>query len=130
MRFPERGLSADEVGAALEAMRDNDADWKAGRTWSLVYSAGAEHESVLKDAYLRFFSENGLSPSAFPSLARMEREVVWAMLDLLRADPDRSGGTMASGGTESIILAVKAYRDARGVDDPSMVVPSTAHPAF
>jgi glutamate/tyrosine decarboxylase-like PLP-dependent enzyme len=130
MRFPERGLSPDEVGAALEAMRDNDADWKAGRTWSLVYSAGPEHEAVLKDAYLRFFSENGLSPSAFPSLARMEREVVWAMLDLLGADPDRAGGTMASGGTESIILAVKAYRDASGVDRPAMVVPSTAHPAF
>ena len=37
---------------------------------------------------------------------------------------------MASGGTESIILAVKAYRDASAVDRPSMVVPSTAHPAF
>src|SRR5439155_2275004 len=70
------------------------------------------------------------SPSAFPSLARMEREVVWAMLELLGADPDRSGGTMTSGGTESIILAVKAYRDCSGVSQPSMVVPSTAHPAF
>jgi glutamate/tyrosine decarboxylase-like PLP-dependent enzyme len=60
----------------------------------------------------------------------MEREVVWAMLDLLSADLGRSGGTMASGGTESIILAVKAYRDAQAIDRPSMVVPSTAHPAF
>ena len=130
MRFPERGLSPAEIGVALEAMRGNDADWRAGRTWSLVYSAGEEHESVIQDAYLRFFSENGLSPSAFPSLARMEREVVWATLDLLGADPDRGGGTMASGGTESIILAVKAYRDASTVDRPSMIVPSTAHPAF
>ena len=130
MRFPERGLSPAEIGVALEAMRGNDADWRAGRTWSLVYSAGEEHESVIQDAYLRFFSENGLSPSAFPSLAQMEREVVWATLDLLGADPDRGGGTMASGGTESIILAVKAYRDASTVDRPSMIVPSTAHPAF
>jgi sphinganine-1-phosphate aldolase len=130
MRFPQSGMSPAEIGAALEALRGGDAAWRAGRTWSLVYSAGEEHEAVLKDAYLRFFSENGLSPSAFPSLARMEREVVWAMLDLLGADPDRSGGTMASGGTESIILAVKAYRDASAVDRPSMIVPSTAHPAF
>ncbi len=130
MRFPQSGMSPEDLRAALEKMRGNDADWRSGRTWSLVYSAGAEHEAVLKDAYLEFFSENGLSPSAFPSLARMEREVVWALLDLLGADPDRAGGTMASGGTESIILAVKAYRDASPVGRPAIVVPSTAHPAF
>lgn len=130
MRFPGHGLPPSDVARALEAMRRDDARWQTGRTWSLVYSAGEEHEAVLRDAYLRFFNENGLSPSAFPSLARMEREVVWAMLDLLGADPRRAGGTMASGGTESIILAVKAYRDARWVDHPNLVIPSTAHPAF
>jgi glutamate/tyrosine decarboxylase-like PLP-dependent enzyme len=130
MRFPEHGMTPEQVSAALETMRGHDADWRAGRTWSLVYSAGPEHDAVLKDAYTRFFNENGLSPSAFPSLARMEREVVWALLDLLGADPERGGGTMASGGTESIILAVKAYRDASGARHPAMVVPSTAHPAF
>jgi sphinganine-1-phosphate aldolase len=130
MRFPQSGMAPEEVAAALEEMRGHDADWRSGKTWSLVYSAGPEHETVLKNAYLGFFSENGLSPSAFPSLARMEREVVWALLDLLGADPDRGGGTMASGGTESIILAVKAYRDASAVERPAIVVPSTAHPAF
>jgi sphinganine-1-phosphate aldolase len=130
MRFPAHGLSPEQIESALDGMRTDDADWSAGRTWSLVYSAGPEHEAVLRDAYLRFFNENGLSPTAFPSLARMEREVVWALLDLLGADPDRAGGTMASGGTESIILAVKAYRDASDVAHPRMVVPSTAHPAF
>jgi sphinganine-1-phosphate aldolase len=130
MRFPDRGMRPAEIRAALEGMREHDADWRGGRTWSLVYSAGPEHEDVLKDAYVQYFSENGLSPSAFPSLARMEREVVWAMLELLGADPDLSGGTMTSGGTESIILAVKAYRDSRRAEHPAMVVPSTAHPAF
>jgi len=52
------------------------------------------------------------------------------MLDPLHADPDRAGGTMASGGTESIILAVKAYRDASTVERPQMILPSTVHPAF
>jgi sphinganine-1-phosphate aldolase len=130
MRFPERGMNPDEIRTALEGMREHDADWRGGRMWSLVYSAGPEHDDVLEDAYVRYFSENGLSPSAFPSLARMEREIVWAMLDLLGADPDVGGGTMTSGGTESIILAVKAYRDRRGASRPSMVIPSTAHPAF
>jgi glutamate/tyrosine decarboxylase-like PLP-dependent enzyme len=130
MSFPTQRMDPESVAAALEAMRDDDVDWRHGRAWSLVYSAGPEHDAVIADAHRRYASENGLSPTAFPSLARMEREVVHALLDLLGGDPERSGGTMASGGTESIILAVKAHRDASGVDRPSMVVPSTAHPAF
>ncbi len=123
-------MSPDVLRGAMDAMSVDDADWRDGRTWSLVYSAGPEHDEVVWEAQRRFASENALSPSAFPSLARMEREVVHALLDLLRADASRAGGTMASGGTESIILAVKAYRDAAGVEHPSMVLPSTAHPAF
>lgn len=129
-RFPVRGAPPEDVIAALEGMREDDVPWRDGRGWSLVYHAGEEHERVVSDAYMRYFNENGLSPTAFPSLGRMEREVVWAMLDLLGADAERSGGTMASGGTESIILAVKAYRDVAELPEPSMVVPSTAHPAF
>ena len=41
---------------------------------------------------------------------------------------------MTSGGTESCLMACKAYRDLaradRGVKRPNMVVPSTAHVAF
>ncbi len=66
MRFPQEGMSPDDIGAALESMRGEDADWRAGRMWSLVYSAGEEHEQVLKDAYLRFFSENGLPEITMP----------------------------------------------------------------
>jgi len=130
MGFPEKGLTPDELTERLEEMRVNDADWKSGRTWSLVYSAGEHHESILKDAYCRYFNENALGPRAFPSLARMEAEVVGALLDLLNADPESAGGTMASGGTESIILALKAYRDSKEQPTHSVVMPSTAHPAF
>jgi sphinganine-1-phosphate aldolase len=95
-----------------------------------VYSAGEKHESVVKDAYTQFFNENGLSPAAFKSLEVMERELVSMLLEHLAADPSTSGGTMASGGTESIILAVKAYRDRAEHPQPSMVIPTTSHPAF
>lgn len=130
MTFPRTAMTPPAIERALEAMRVDDADWRAARLWSLVYTAGPEHDAVLEDAHRRYANVNALSPSAFPSIARMEREVVHALLDLLGGDPDRSGGTMASGGTESILLAVKAHRDAAGLADPSMVVPSTAHPAF
>jgi sphinganine-1-phosphate aldolase len=40
-------------------------------------------------------------------------------------------GTVTSGGTESILLAVQTARDARpDIGSPSMVLPSTAHAAF
>ncbi len=41
---------------------------------------------------------------------------------------------MTSGGTESIVLAVKAYRDyaveEKGISYPEIIVPRTAHAAF
>jgi glutamate/tyrosine decarboxylase-like PLP-dependent enzyme len=43
-------------------------------------------------------------------------------------------GVVTSGGTESILLAMKTYRDwaraKKGVSQPEMIVPSTAHAAF
>lgn len=133
--FPAAGVSAEELRELLKSRRAEDVDWRRGRIWSLVYWAGPEHEDVVYDAYRQFAAENVLGPTAFPSLATMEKEVVWMLLDLLGADPATAGGTMTSGGTESIIAAVKAYRDrARElyphVEQPEMVVPATAHPAF
>ena len=118
----------------LEQRKAGDADWRHGRSWSLVYYGGDEHDAFLKQAYAVYFSENGVSPTAFPSLARMEAEVVSMALWLMRAGAD-GVGTMASGGTESILLAIKSYRDrarAQGRIDGTLeiLVPESAHPAF
>lgn len=134
-RFPEVGLTKDELRQHLDRLGRDDVDWRRGRIWSLVYSAGDEHDEVVHDAYREFAHENLLGPTAFPSLASMEKEVVWMLLDLLGADQDTAGGTMTAGGTESIILAIKAYRDQAkaerpDITAPEMVVPVTAHPAF
>lgn len=134
-RFPEAGLTKDELGQHLDRLSRDDVDWRRGRIWSLVYSAGDEHDEVVQDAYRQFAHENLLGPTAFPSLASMEKDVVWMLLDLLGADQEIAGGTMTAGGTESIILAIKAYRDQAKAErpdltTPEMVVPVTAHPAF
>jgi glutamate/tyrosine decarboxylase-like PLP-dependent enzyme len=89
---------------------------------------------LLKDAHATFFSENALNPSAFPSLRRFEAEVIAMTADLLGAG-GAAVGNMTSGGTESILMAVKTARDwARAlrpdVTDPEMILPLTAHPAF
>ena len=133
--FPITGLPREEVMRRALAMKADDADWQHGRTWSLVYRADDEHDALLKDVYQAYFAENALSATAFPSLRRMEADIVAMVLDLLGADPGRAGGTMASGGTESIFLAVKAHRDqaiaaGRPAQGLGMVLPTTAHPAF
>ena len=111
-----------------------DVDWRHGRGWSLVYFGGDEHAEFLKAVYGLFFAENGLSASAFPTLRKFESEVIAMMRDLLRGD-DEVGGTMTSGGTESILLAMKTYRDqARSqqpeIRQPEILLPESAHPAF
>ena len=132
-RLPDRGLADAQIRELLETARAHDADWRRGRIWSLVYYAGPEHTDFLCEVFRAYASENGLSPAAFPSLARFQREVVAMLRGLLQGD-DAVAGAMTSGGTESILLAVKAYRDharAQGRSGPlEMVLPDTAHPAF
>ncbi|MHB8756948.1 MAG: aspartate aminotransferase family protein, partial [Bacillota bacterium] len=118
----------------MRELKAGDADWRGGHTWSLVYHAGDEHTRVIQDAYNLFFMENALNPTAFPSLQRLENDVVAITAGLLGGD-EESTGSMTSGGTESILLAVKTYRDwARAerpqITVPEMILPASAHPAF
>lgn len=133
MRIPEHGIGSEQVLEDIRALQVEDADWKSGHTWSLVYHASEEHTQLLKDAYGMLFSENGLNPIAFPSLRRLEAEVVSMTATLLNGDP-AVAGTMTSGGTESLLMAVKTYRDwgraVLGIDKPNMILPRTAHAAF
>jgi glutamate/tyrosine decarboxylase-like PLP-dependent enzyme len=127
-------MPAGDVLAAMADLREHDANWREGKTWSLVFHAGDEITDLLKEAYTMFFSENGLNPMAFPSLKRFEAEVVAMTAQLLGGD-DGTVGNMTSGGTESILMAVKTARDwARARHpkntEPEMILPATAHPAF
>ena len=132
--IPETGIDHDELLETMREFGEADVDWHAGRTWSLVYHAGDEHYEFLKEAYNLFFSANGLNPMAFKSLKKMEAEVVRMTADMLNGG-DEVVGTMTSGGTESILMAVKAARDrARSFfkwpGTPEIVAPRSIHPAF
>jgi len=132
--FPSTGKSKDEVLATMRAARDHDVQWQKGRAFSLVYHAGKDVDELLKEASLLFFSENGLNPTAFPSLRKFETEVVAMAASLLNGD-DNTVGTVTSGGTESLLMTVKTARDwARKnhpeIKQPEMILPITAHPAF
>ncbi len=132
--LPERGRTRERVLEEMQSFRAHDVPWKDGKVFSLVYYAGEDVLQVLKEAALLYFSENALNPTAFPSLRRMETEVVAMTASLLGGD-EETVGNMTSGGTESLLLAVKAARDwgrehRRLTDMPEMVLPDTAHPAF
>jgi len=135
-RIPARGRAADDVLADLAAMRTADTDWKRGRVFSLVYHAGDEHARLLERAHAMYASANLLNPMAFQSLRRMEAEVTQMAAALLHG-PAGTVGAVTSGGTESILIAVAAYRDRarrkrRGpaLRRPEIVAPRTVHPAF
>lgn len=132
--LPDKGADWPAIEAEMEAYATGDVRWRDGKTAVYVFNAGPEVEAVQKAAYARFMSENGLGPLAFPSLKRMEQEVVGFGLDLLHA-PDGAAGTITSGGTDSITMALKTARDfarqEKGVTGPlNIVLPHSAHLAF
>ena len=114
-------------------MRTRDVRWREGRAFSLAYNAGPDALAVAEEAYRRFSGENALNTDAFPSLKRIQAEVV-AMAGVWLGATPQSAGFMTSGGTESILMAVKAARDRllalRGIRNPNMVLPTSAHAAF
>lgn len=133
--FPSVGMSWTDLRARMLDLRRRDVDWRAGRAALHVYYPGDDVLNVAREAYGMFMMENALAPLAFPSVAQMEHELVQAASGLFRA-PTQACGSITSGGTESIFLALKAARDwtrssRPGVPEPfQIVLPRTAHPAF
>ena len=135
--IPKVGRTTDDVLAHLEGCKHGDTKWRTGRVFSLVYCipghAGEEHEKLLQKAHALYASANLLNPMAFKSLKQLESDLVEMAGRLFHCAG--AVGTVTSGGTESILCAVAAYRDrARRqrpwIRRPEMVVPSTIHPAF
>lgn len=133
-KFPMHGRKADDIDNQLREAGERDASWKDGKTFSLVFYAGEDVSEVTRKAYEAYRYENGLNPTAFPSLRKFENEVVSMTIDLMNGDDDVVGN-MTSGGTESILCAVKAAhswakKNKPTITAPEMVVPISVHPAF
>jgi sphinganine-1-phosphate aldolase len=124
-------MSAEDLLRRLETLRAGDLPTHGGRTLAYVYDSGlADADELGRQALAMYASTNGLDPTAFPSLLQMERELV-AFARPMFHGADEVVGTVTSGGTESILLAVQTARDALvGVDRPVMIVPTTVHAAF
>jgi len=133
MALPEHGMSPEAIFAELDDLQRDDVQWRNGRAFSLVYYGGPDVSAVAEEAYRRYSAENALNTDAFPGLRAMQNEVVATVGDWLHSGPD-GAGFMTSGGTESILMAVKAARERgrkeRGITAPNVVLPTSAHAAF
>ena len=131
--LPAQGLSADAVLAEIKTMEKMaTVDWKKGGVSGTVYNGSDELTKLTTEVYSRCAWSNPLHPDVFPHVRRMEAEVVQWTLDLFHGGPD-SCGTMTTGGTESIMMAMRAYRQLgyeKGIQFPEIVLPVSAHCAF
>ena len=132
--FSKSGMSRTDVFSRLEGFRQNDVAWQDGRVFGYIFDPGQAVQDVAKQAYAMFLSENGLDFTVFQSLLKLEKELAAIGRSHLRGDSDVVGN-FTSGGTESILLAVKAardyYRSVRPeIRSPEIILPTTAHAAF
>ncbi|KQR16186.1 aminotransferase class V-fold PLP-dependent enzyme [Cellulomonas sp. Leaf334] len=131
------GRPTDDVLADLVALRAADPPTHGGRVLSYVYDPGRpDLDEVAAQAVRLFLPVNGLDPTTFTSVAALERRIVAFARDVLHGD-EGTVGSVTSGGTESCMLAVKSARDLWRATDPgrtharpTLVLPTTAHPAF
>lgn len=139
--LPPEGVPPAQLLDEVRGLRAADRPTHGGRLFAYVYDpALAGLDELAMSAYALSAHVNGLDPTAFPSLLAMENALVGAAARLLGGGPGSTApevvGSVTGGGTESLILAVKAARDARpdlaqpGAPLPRLVVPASAHAAF
>jgi len=134
-RFPPLSKSWKDVESEMTAARRSDMPWRDAHNFKPAYFGGEDVLDVANGALNMYLAENAIfSRTAYPSLGQYESDVVDMMLSLLNA-PKGAGGSVSSGGTESIIMSVKTAREwAREMrpvaGTPELIVPHTAHPAF
>jgi len=135
-QLPPTGRAREEVLREMQAFKAREeARWKDGLVSGAVYHGDEEHIHFLNQVYALHSQSNPLHSDLWPSTTKFEAEIVAMTAHLLGATPQAGiCGTVTSGGTESILLAMKTYRDGardtRGITAPEMIAPTTAHAAF
>ncbi|MBI3161876.1 MAG: aminotransferase class V-fold PLP-dependent enzyme [Chloroflexi bacterium] len=134
-RIPAKGRDRAEILGEMEAMRRREeSQWKDGFVSGAVYHGDSAHIDFLNQVYAINSQSNPLHADVWPSAGKFEAEIVAMTGSMLGGSGLEVCGTVSSGGTESIMLAMKTYRDwareTKGIRQPEMIVPVTAHAAF
>ncbi|XP_014471347.1 PREDICTED: sphingosine-1-phosphate lyase [Dinoponera quadriceps] len=132
--LPTKGLSDEKIlNTIIQHVHLGNYDWKSGKVSGTVYRNDDKLISLIGNIYAIASYTNPLHPDVFPGICKIEAEVVKIACSLFHGD-NETCGTMTTGGTESILLACKAYRDyareIKGIKHPEIVMPITAHSAF
>ena len=128
-RFPPTSRPWPDIQAEMASAHAEDKPWYAPRQFKGgSYFGGEDVVQVANDAYRMYINHNALfAPDLFPSLVKYERELLDALLEMLSA-PEGAGGSLTSGGTESIVVAVKAARAWARVHKPHATFPEIVVP--
>jgi sphinganine-1-phosphate aldolase len=141
-KLPERGRPREEILAEMQDLSAREKPtWHEGRVSGAVYQGDDQHVEFLNRVYAANSQVNPLHADLWPSATKYDAEVVAMTASMLgaeaamRFDPKRPVcGTVTSGGTESIVMAMKTYRDwareTKRIRRPEIVAPTTAHVAF
>lgn len=125
----------------LEKLRENDmSKIPNNKVSGTIYADTGVGQSKKRTAlflsriFHLYYLTNPLHPDVFPSLRYIERNLIQFTLKLFNLNPETGRGILTTGGTESIFLACKTYRDygkkIKNIENPEMLVPDTIHPAF
>jgi glutamate/tyrosine decarboxylase-like PLP-dependent enzyme len=136
-RLPPTGRDRDEVLREMETLKSAEQSrWQDGFVSGGVYHGDQGFVDFLGRVYALHSQSNPLHSDVWPSASKFESEIVSMTANMLGASVENGEvcGCVSSGGTESILLAVKTYRDSardqKGISRPEIVAPATAHPAF
>ncbi|MCU0599679.1 MAG: aspartate aminotransferase family protein [Desulfobacterales bacterium] len=141
-RIPENGRDQAAIIQELQTVSEEEnVKWNTGRVSGTFYHAGDEHRAFLNKVFSFFSHVNTIQFDLCPSMAKFESEIISMTANLLHGDAskaqhpeDQVCGTVTSGGSESIAMALKVYRDKaraeKGIIAPEIIMPKTAHPAF
>jgi len=132
--LPEKGLAKQDLCKLMEERHELDTKyWKDGKVTGSIYSGEQEHMEFIGEVYKKWAYTNPLHPGIHPSVRQMDAEVVQMVVNMYNGGPDACG-SFTTGGTESILMSMKAYRDwgkaEKGITDPNIVICDTAHAAF
>ena len=137
--LPHQGFEREKILTDIQTMHNLESvRWQNGYVSGGIYHGDEKHIDFLNKVYSLHSQSNPLHSDLFPSATKFEAEVIAMVATMMGQGKTTDGstvvGAVSSGGTESILLAMKTYRDRareeQGITAPEMILPTTAHTAF
>lgn len=132
--LPILGMSEEDIIKFMKTESDKEnAEWSKGKVSGSIYHGIQSHQDLLNKAFGMYSLSNPLHPEIWPSAMKYDSEIISMTASLVNGGLDTVCGCTSSGGTESIILAIKAhrdyFRDVHGITSPELISCTSAHAA-